>query len=88
MADGKISGRMAFRPEEVADGKLERFVKVLMENSCEIRMWTDGYCYIVEYIEDVEVADGRHFEAVDEEEVVVDGKYVDWERYDADGENE
>jgi len=87
MKEEKISGKMAFKPEEVADGKMDRFIKVLIENNCEIRLWTDRYCYVVEYLEDVETADGRHFEAVDEEEVVVDGKYVNWEQYDADGKN-
>lgn len=61
----KIDGKMAFRPEEIADGKMERFIKVLVENNAEIRLWTDGYVYVVEYIEDISVADGNHFEAID-----------------------
>ena len=81
----KFSGKMSFKPEEVADGKLEKFVKVLIENNCEIRLWTDGFCYVVEYIEDIYVTDGLHFEAVYYNEQVVNEKYIDFEKMEADG---
>lgn len=84
----RLDGRLSFTPEEVADGKLTRFVNCLLENNCELHIWTDGYAIIVEYLDELSSADGNHFQVVDEKEVVVDGKYVNWEYYDADGKNE
>lgn len=85
MTDGIISGKMSFKPEEIADGKLIEFINFLIKMNSEIRLWTDGYCYIVEYIEDVNKADGIEFRAVNYDEVVVNENCVDWERVDADG---
>ena len=65
----KITGKLAFRPEEVADGKLTRFVNILMETDAEIRLWTDGFCWIVEYIENIDAENGTHFIAADGDEV-------------------
>ncbi len=66
----KPDGRMSFTPEEVADGRLERFVKVLIENQCQMRLWTDGYCYVVEYIEDITVSDGTFFTLIDNDHYI------------------
>lgn len=66
----KPDGRMSFTPEEVADGRLERFVKVLIENQCQMRLWTDGYCYVVEYVEDIAVADGTYFTLIDNDHYI------------------
>lgn len=82
----RVDGKLSFTPEEVADGKLTRFIECLRENDCEIHIWTDGYAWVVEYIDDLNSRDGINFQAIDaEEDCVVDGKFVDWEAMDADG---
>lgn len=60
-----LDGKMSFKPEEVADGKLQRFVQSLMEMNSEIHVWTDGYAWIVEYVQDINTADGIQFVAID-----------------------
>ena len=76
----KPDGRMSFTPEEVADGRLERFVKVLIENQCQMRLWTDGYCYVVEYVEDITVSDGTYFTLIDSDHYI--GSFDDEEEED------
>lgn len=84
--DGRLDGKMAFTPEEVLDGKLIKFVEILRLCDAEIHIWSDGYCWIVEYLEDSTAADGINFHPVDyNEDCVVDGKYVNWEQMEADG---
>lgn len=84
--DSRIDGKMAFTPEEVADGKLTKFIEVLRECDAEIHIWTDGYCWIVEYLEDSTTADGINFHPVDyNEDCIVKSKYVNWELMEADG---
>lgn len=60
-----LDGKMSFKPEEVADGKLQRFIQSLMEMNSEIHLWTDGYAWVVEYIQDINIADGIQFVAID-----------------------
>lgn len=60
-----LDGNMSFTPEEVADGKLQRFLQSLMEMGSEIHLWTDGYCWVVEYVQDIHAADGIQFVAID-----------------------
>ena len=60
-----LDGKMSFKPEEVADGKMSRFIASLVEMGSEIHLWTDGYAYIVEYVQDISVADGIQFVAID-----------------------
>lgn len=67
--DELLSGKMSFKPEEVKKGNMDRFIQVLMENNAEMHIWTDGYCWIVEYIEDV-YADECAFYPVDCDEVI------------------
>lgn len=60
-----LDGKMSFKPEEVADGKLQRFIQSLMEMGSDIHLWTDGYVWVVEYIQDISTADGIQFVAID-----------------------
>jgi len=60
-----LDGKMSFTPEEVEDGKLQRFVKSLMEMNSAIHLWTDGYVWVVEYIQDINVESGIQFVAID-----------------------
>lgn len=84
--DKRIDGKMAFTPREIADGKLIKFIEVLRECDAEIHIWTDGYCWVVEYLEDSTARDGINFHPVDaDEDCIVDGKYVDWNAMEADG---
>jgi len=84
--DKRLDGQLAFTPDKVADGKLIKFIEVLRENGCEMRIWTDGYCWIVDYLCDATTRDGTNFQAINyDEDCVVDGKYVDWEAMNADG---
>ena len=81
-----LDGTMGFSQEEVADGKFGRFIASLMEMGCEVHIWTDGCTWVVEYLRDTTTADGISFYPMDtNEEVCVDGKYVDWEQLEADG---
>lgn len=61
----RLDGTMGFTPEDVADGKLTRFIECLRENNCQMRIWTDGYCWVVDYLRDTTVADGINFLPVD-----------------------
>lgn len=58
-------GRLGFTRQEVADGKMDRFIAVLRENNCEMRLWTDGYCWVVEYLTREQWVDGIRFHLVD-----------------------
>ena len=60
-----VSGKMDFTPEEIADGKLTTFVNFLMSMGCEIRLATDGYCYVVEYLDSTKKEEGVEFSIVD-----------------------
>ena len=61
MYSENVCGKMDFTPEEVEEGKLCEFVKYLISMHCEIRLWTDDYCYIVEYIQRHRKEDGYEF---------------------------
>ena len=60
-----LDGKMSFTPEEVADGKMSRFIASLVEMGSEIHIRTGGYVCVVEYIQDTNAADGIQFVAID-----------------------
>lgn len=59
-ADG-VCGEMDFTPDDIKAGKHIEFIKFLMKQNCEIRLWTDGYCYVVEYLQQCRTDSGDHF---------------------------
>lgn len=62
MSDKKyIDGSMAFAPEEVEKGQMDMFVKVLRDLGCEMRIWTDGYCWVVDYLQAWRREEGYEF---------------------------
>ena len=63
-----LDGSMAFTPEDVKAGRMTRFMKCLMEMDCEFVVCTDGYCWIVEYLDSVKAQDGVRFYAINREE--------------------
>ena len=60
-----VSGKMDFTPKEMDEGRLTTFVNFLISMGCEIRLATDGYCYIVEYLEPTKKEYGVEFSIVD-----------------------
>ena len=61
-----VCGSMEFTPTEIENDKMTEFINYLISMNCEIRLWTDGYCYVVEYLQPHRTEDGWHFRAVNE----------------------
>lgn len=60
---------MAFDLQDIKAGKFMRFIKVLLENLSEFRVFSDGTTWVVEYIEDVDTSFGKHFVIKDTSEL-------------------
>lgn len=73
MLDGEyICGSMSFTPEDRDAGLHIEFINLLIKMGYQFRAWTDGYCYVIDYITDIDINDGIAFEAVGSDQVVVD----------------
>lgn len=77
-------GSLGFTPEQVADGKHLAFVKMLLELGCEVRIGSDGYCTIIEYISNCS-SEESGFCLISCDQVAVDGRFVNWDAFEADG---
>lgn len=83
---GRRYNEEAFTPEEVKNGKPLKLLKTLFElqkdavgeesnadKAFDIRIWTDGYCLIIDWCDrwfDPNI-DSGHFEFIDEDQVVM-----------------
>lgn len=56
-----VDGKFDFTKKDIEDGKLAEFVSFLIGMRCEMRLWTDGMCYVVEYLQDFRKDDGTEF---------------------------
>lgn len=63
------SGVMTFDLQGIKAGRFMRFIKVLIENLSEFRVFSDGTTWVVEYIEDVDASFGKHFVIEDTPEI-------------------
>lgn len=59
-----IDGSVAFTPEEVEAKEHIELLNFLVKRGAEIRIWTDGYCTIVEWIDRVMTEEGYVFAPV------------------------
>lgn len=48
--DNYINGSIAFTPEDVQSNKHKVFIDFLISMNMEFRVWTDGYCWIIDYL--------------------------------------
>lgn len=69
MKDKSLDGSMAFTPEDVERGSFTKFVNLLCKMDYEFRVWSDGYCRIVDYISRSRAEYGEHFEIWTEEDL-------------------
>lgn len=67
-----IRGSVSFTPEERDVGLHIEFINFLIKMGYQFRAWTDGYCYVIDYITDIDVKDGTSFEAVGYDQQIVD----------------
>lgn len=67
-----IRGSVAFTPEDRDAGLHIEFINFLIKMGYQFRAWTDGYCYVIDYITDIDVEDGTSFEILGSDQVVVD----------------
>lgn len=73
MSDKKyIDGSMEFIPDEVKAGQMDKFISVLRELGCEMRIWTDGYCWIVDYLQAWRKEEGYEFITKEEMDEALD----------------
>lgn len=63
-----LDGTMAFAPEDVKEGRMARFIDCLLEMDCAFNVYTDGYCWVVEYLDFTKCKDGIHFYALNPED--------------------
>lgn len=61
MYNDSVDGKLEFLPEEIEKGKLNEALNLLMSLNCEIRLFTDSCCWILEYIQNYRAEDGTHF---------------------------
>lgn len=66
-----IRGSMSFTPEDRDAGLHIEFINLLIKMGYQFRAWTDGYCYVIDYITDIDVEDGAAFEVIGYDQMVV-----------------
>lgn len=72
MLDDKyIRGSMSFTPEDRDAGLHIEFINLLIKMGYQFCAWTDGYCYVIDYITDIDAKDGIAFEAIGYDQMVV-----------------
>ena len=81
----KPNGSMEFTPDEVEAGYLDKFIHLLMDMKNEFRVWTDGYCWIVDYISDITVECGIRYELTD---LTSEDDEGDWREAESDTEED
>ena len=76
----RLDGKLGFSKEEIAEGKLHKFIDILMEMDCEIHIWTDSCTWTVEYLRDTTSNEGINFQVIDyDQDCIVDSQYINWE---------
>lgn len=67
-----IDGSLAFVSKEVENGQMDKFISVLRDLGCEMRIWTDGYCWVVDYLEAWRREEGYEFITKEEMDEALD----------------